>query len=129
MGFDITDLADSKRIVFVNFWNWHPTVELIRAADLLDPQRLDGLHQQCSATRISTDEARAIARYLREVVLPKLVSESRVYSTALRPQSQTTSHFTVIPPSSIATTAPLTHGLGRLPHFVNLAAASSSTDM
>ena len=78
MGFDITDLADSKRIVFVNFWNWRPTVELIRAAGLLDAQRLEGLHQQCSATRISTDEARAIARHLRDVVLPNLPAESRV---------------------------------------------------
>src|SRR4029453_1378893 len=78
MGFDITDLADPKRIVFVNFWNWRPTVELIRAAGLLDAQRLEGLHQQCSATRISTDEARAIARHLRDTVLPTLASESRV---------------------------------------------------
>ena len=78
MGFDITDLADSRRIVFVNFWNWRPTVELIRAAGLLDAPRLEGLQQQCSATRISTNEARAIARHLRDTVLPMLASESRV---------------------------------------------------
>ena len=78
MGFDITDLADSRRIVFVNFWNWRPTVELIRAAGLLDAPRLEGLQQQCSATHISTNEARAIARHLREAVLPTLAPESRV---------------------------------------------------
>jgi len=78
MGFDLTDLADSERIVFVNFWNWRPTVELIRAAGLLDAQRLEGLHQQHCATRISTDEARAIARHLRDAVLPTLAPESRI---------------------------------------------------
>ena len=78
MGFSLTDLADSERIVFVNFWNWRPTVEIIRAAGLLDTNRLEGLHQQISATRVSTDEARAIARHLRETVLPSLPSDARV---------------------------------------------------
>ena len=78
MGFDITDLVDDNKILFVNFWNWRPTVEIIRAANLLDDERLEGLHQQISATRISRDEARAIARYLHKVVLPTLHPESRV---------------------------------------------------
>jgi hypothetical protein len=78
MGFDITDLGDSNRVVFVNFWNWRPTIEIIRAAGLLDAPRLESLQQQCSATRVSSDEARLIARHLRDTVLPSLPSESRV---------------------------------------------------
>src|SRR3954466_11537677 len=78
MGFDITDLGNTERIVFVNFWNWHPTVELIRTAKLLDAGRLDGLHQQCCATCVSREEARAIARHLRETVLPSVPSDARV---------------------------------------------------
>ena len=78
MGFDITDLADESRVVFVNFWNWRPTVEILRTANLLDDKRLAGLHQQISATRISRNEARAIAHYLREHVLPNLSHDARV---------------------------------------------------
>jgi hypothetical protein len=78
MGFDITDLANPERTVSVNFWNWRPTVEIIREAGLLDVQRLDGLHQQFSGTRITTDEARAIASHLRAIVLPSLTSGARV---------------------------------------------------
>ena len=78
MGFDVTDLADESQVLFVNFWNWRPTVEIIRVANLLNAERLEGLHQQMSATRVSRDEARSIARYLRERVLPNLTPESRV---------------------------------------------------
>ncbi len=78
MGFDLTDGADNERILLVNFWNWRPTVELVRAANIVDARRLEGLHQGMSATRISRQEARSIARYLRERVLPDLPPESRV---------------------------------------------------
>ena len=60
MGFDITDLSDENEDISINYWNWRPTVELIRAAHLLDVERLEGLHQGFSSTRISRDEARAL---------------------------------------------------------------------
>ena len=78
MGFAITDLSDPEQIIFVNFWNWHPTVEIIRRTGLIDAQRLEGLHQQISATCVTTDEARAIARHLRDIVLPALSPQARV---------------------------------------------------
>ena len=61
------------------FWNWRsPTIELIRCTNALDSERLDGLHEGMSATRVSRDEARAIARHLRQRILPLLAPDSRV---------------------------------------------------
>lgn len=78
MGYDLTDRADEDRILFVNAWNWRPTVEIVRRAGLLDAPRLEGLVQQCSATLVLADEARAIARHLREAVLPSLSTDARI---------------------------------------------------
>jgi len=77
MSFHLTDLGNEERI-FVNFWNWHPTVEILRRAGLLDEERLEELHVQISRARVTKDEARAIARHLRENVLPSLPETARV---------------------------------------------------
>src|SRR5262245_17409944 len=78
MGFILTDIDDEGRVIFVNFWNWRPTVEILRRAGLLDEQRLRGLHTQISGTRVARDEARAIALLLREKVLPSLPEAARI---------------------------------------------------
>jgi hypothetical protein len=78
MGFDLNDIGNEKRIIFVNFWNWRPTVEVLRRAGLLDAKRLDGLYEQFSGTRVTKDEARAIAHHLREKVLPNLPHTARI---------------------------------------------------
>jgi len=78
MGFALTDIGNRERITFVNFWNWRPTVEVLRQAELLDEERLVGLHEQFSCTQVTKDEARAIAHYLREKVLPSLPQAGRI---------------------------------------------------
>jgi|SRR5215831_8293277 len=78
MGFDLTDIGNERRIVFVNFWNWRPTVEVLRRAGLLDEKRLAELHLQCAGTRVTKDEARTIAHHLREEVLPGLPQTARI---------------------------------------------------
>ena len=72
MGFDLIDIGDAGRILVVNFWNWRPTVEILSHAALLDEERLAVLRKHFSATRIAKEEARGIARYLRENILPTL---------------------------------------------------------
>lgn len=78
MGFIISDLGDSNRTLAVNFWNWRPTVEIIRSAALIDEERLQQLHEQCSFVRVDLTEARAIAKVLRETVLPSISPGSRL---------------------------------------------------
>jgi hypothetical protein len=78
MTFHLTDIGNDKRIIFVNFWNWRPTAELLRRAGILDEKRLAELSMQLSRARVTKDEARDIARHLRETVLPNLPQVTRM---------------------------------------------------
>jgi hypothetical protein len=78
MGFHPTDIGNEDRVIFVNFWNWRPTVEILRRARLLDEKRLAELHVQFGHARITNDEARTIARLLRENVLQGLPETARI---------------------------------------------------
>jgi hypothetical protein len=94
MGFDLKDIGNEKRIIFVNFWNWRPTVEVLRRTGLLDAKRLDELHEQFSGTRVTKDEARAIAHHLREKVLPNLPHTARSCLMVPSRRRPTTEHST-----------------------------------
>ena len=78
MGFIITDLADDKKGLSVNFWNWHPTVELVKSLGVVDPKRIELMHQQCVGTVVTQEEARSIAQGLRQGILAKLQAGERV---------------------------------------------------
>lgn len=78
MAFHLIDLADGERTLFVNAWNWRATLEIINSAGVLDAHRIEALGLQCSATRVEPEEARSIARLLRQRVLPSLGAESRI---------------------------------------------------
>ena len=58
MGFIITDLADKTKTLPVNFWNWHPTVELVRSIGAVDAERIEFMHQQCVGATVTEAEVR-----------------------------------------------------------------------
>lgn len=78
MGFIITDLAEPQKMLSVNFWNWHPTVELIRRLDVIDAETVELMHQQCVGAKVSVAEARQIAKGLQEGILERLRDGERV---------------------------------------------------
>ena len=78
MGFIVIDSADDTKQLFVNFWNWRPTVELIRSFGIVDSERIHLLGTQCVGAAVSEDEARQISRRLQEQVLPSLCAGERV---------------------------------------------------
>jgi hypothetical protein len=78
MSVDIVDLKRKEHSRYCNAWNWRPTVELIRATGLIDDERLKRMGSNCSGVEVSEAEARAIARFLQEQVLPRLRPQDRV---------------------------------------------------
>jgi hypothetical protein len=80
MGFIITDLADERKVLFVNFWNWHPTVELIKSMGIVEADRIKMMHLQCVGTTVSENEAGKIAQSLQAGVLTALHEGERVRS-------------------------------------------------
>ena len=78
MGFSVTDLTDEQNFLFVNFWNWHPTVELIRSFGVIDDERLELMQIQCVGAQISRHEARHIGERIQKGILSHLSDEGRV---------------------------------------------------
>ncbi len=78
MGFTIIDLEDQQKGLSVNFWNWRPTVELVRTLGVVDAERIELMHEQCLGVIITEAEARQIARGLQQGVLAGLEAGDRV---------------------------------------------------
>ncbi len=76
MGVDIDDLRDRGRSIHANWWQWRPTVELIRSLGLFDGERLDHLSDGCG--EFTEAEARELAAALERRVLPGLQPGERV---------------------------------------------------
>jgi hypothetical protein len=73
-------LYDQKTdtVIFdVNFWNWRPIVEAIRALRILPLARVDALHKQFEG-ELTEVEARAIAVAIRERLLPNIADDERL---------------------------------------------------
>lgn len=76
MGVSIDDLRDRNRSVRCNWWNWRPTVELIRSLRLFDDHRLDMLSDGFG--ELTEAEAKQLAEGLERHVLPGLRPGQRV---------------------------------------------------
>ncbi len=78
MGFHLVDLGNDEHYVAVNFWNWRPTLELIRSFNIIDDGRLELMGTQCVGAEVTKLEATAIAHRLETDVLPSLPDDGRV---------------------------------------------------
>ena len=70
MGVDIDDLHDRGHSIHANWWQWRPTVELIRSLGLFDNERLDRLSNGFG--EFTAAEARQLATAIEEQVLPAI---------------------------------------------------------
>jgi hypothetical protein len=77
MGVILADLKREDRAENCNWWNWRPTVELLRQSGLFDAERLELMRYNAGA-RVSEGEARAVAQFLEDRVLPALRPGDRV---------------------------------------------------
>ena len=77
MGFIIIDRGNDQNHLFVNFWNWRPTAELISSFGVIPSERASLLQIQTLGTLITKEEATAIADRL-DSVLSRLTESSRV---------------------------------------------------
>ena len=83
MGFVLVDLSNAENpapsdLLFVNFWNWRPTLVVIGSLNLIDAERMETMGISGVATRVSEAEARAIGGHLQRTVLPAMSPKSRI---------------------------------------------------
>ena len=76
MGVRVIDLGREDRSERCDWWNWRPTVALLRASGLLDDVQLALLDM--GVGEVGEDQARAVARFLDGRVLPAVGPTERV---------------------------------------------------
>lgn len=60
-----------------NWWNWRPTLELIRRADLLDDETIERAGCNAAGAEVTAEQARSIAAYI-DSFIDELDAGSRV---------------------------------------------------
>lgn len=78
MGFSLVPRNAAVGDLFVNFWNWRPTVSLIGSFDLIDNERLELLEHSFCGGEVSAEEAVQIADRIERDVLAKMPQDGRV---------------------------------------------------
>ena len=76
MGVRLTDLQQQGRSEKCNWWNWRPTMVLLQASGVLDDVQLVTL--DLGVGEVSGEQARLIARFLDEQVLPAVQPGERI---------------------------------------------------
>ena len=76
MGVRVTDLGRADRSEKCDWWNWRPTVGLLRASGVLDD--VQAVLLESGVGEVSEDQARAVVRFLEERVLPAVGPAGRV---------------------------------------------------
>jgi hypothetical protein len=78
MGVILTDLGDATHDLSMNWWNWRPTLELIRSFNLIDEERLERMSFSCGGGHATEQEAHEIAKRIREGWLSRMSSGERL---------------------------------------------------
>jgi len=76
VGVDVSDLRNRSRALHANWWQWRPTVEVIRSLDLFDGERLDQLSDGFG--EFTETEARQLAAEIEGRVLSRLQPDERI---------------------------------------------------
>ena len=78
MGVFIEDLKNEDKHLSINWWNWRPTIELIRQSSLIDEERLQLMSFTGGGLEITEEESRKLGSYFEEKILAKLESVDRI---------------------------------------------------
>ena len=78
MAFTLSDLGNDEHFLIINFWNWRVIVEIIHSFEIIEPKRLELLHNMCSGGKIEDQEASQIGDLIDKQVLPILPDGSRI---------------------------------------------------
>jgi len=77
VGITLFDQKTDGIVFDTNFWHWRAIVEAVRALNVLPNGRVDPLHD-AFVGELTEDEARAIAKAIRERLVPTLGDGERL---------------------------------------------------
>jgi hypothetical protein len=79
MSFTIIDMGSEGFELTANVWTWKPTLEIIRSFNYVNERTLNGMASNGTGVKMSQDDANAIGEKIRDVILPQLVPNKRMF--------------------------------------------------
>lgn len=80
MSFTLHDMGSENFEFSANVWNWKAAVEVIKSLDIISEGKVRQMGYNAMGVKVDVDDAHAIGNKIREVVLPKLEPNKRMYS-------------------------------------------------
>ncbi len=79
MSFTIIDMGSEGFELSANVWTWKPTLEIIRSFNYVNERTLNGMTSNGTGAKMSQDDANAIGEKIRDVILPQLAPNKRMF--------------------------------------------------
>lgn len=79
MSFTLLDLGSENYEFSSNVWHWKTALEIIKSFDLLSGGQVRQMEYNATGVRIEADDAHLIGEKIRDVILPKLVPNKRIF--------------------------------------------------
>jgi hypothetical protein len=79
MSFTIIDMGSEGFELTANVWTWKPTLEIIRSFNYVNERTLNGMTSNGTGVKMSQDDANAIGEKIRDVILPQLAPNKRMF--------------------------------------------------
>ncbi|CAN5741543.1 hypothetical protein BH24ACI3_BH24ACI3_08340 [soil metagenome] len=79
MSFTLHDMGSENFEFSANVWNWKAAVEVIKSLDIISEGKVRQMGYNAMGVKVDIEDAHAIGKKIREVILPKLAPDKRMY--------------------------------------------------
>lgn len=80
MSFKLLDLGSENFEFNANVWNWKTAIEIIKSLDLISDGKVRQMGYSATGVKIESEDAHMIGEKIRDIILPKLEPNKRMYS-------------------------------------------------
>ena len=80
MSFTLHDLGAENYEFHAIVWTWKATLEVIKSLDIVSEGTVRQMSYNATGAKISEDDAHAVGEKLRDVILPKLEPNKRMFA-------------------------------------------------
>ena len=80
MSFTLIDAGSENFEFRSNVWNWKAALEVIKSFDIVGEGKIRQMSYNATGVSISTEEAHLIGEKIRDLILPKLEPNKRIFA-------------------------------------------------
>ena len=80
MSYTLHDLGAENYEFNANVWSWKATLEVIKSLDIVSEGTVRQMSYNATGVKVSVDDAHAIGEKIRDVILPKLEPNKRIFA-------------------------------------------------